>query len=264
MLVDVHTHLTHDKFKSDLGDVIRRAEQEGLGAIVCNGLEPNSNRQILAMAQEYPIVKAALGIYPIDAVNHILPDDFPHRVGRFDVRQEIKFIEECAQKGNLVAVGECGMDAHWLDAETFKEQSFVFESLIDIGIRCNLPIIVHSRKMEKESLELLASLGAKKVNMHCYSGKSKWALDYAEKYGWCFSIPANSRRSDSFGKLLRNLPLTSILTETDAPYLSPVPGVRCEPKDVSGTVAYLGELRGITFQEAESLIWGNYERLFFG
>lgn len=262
MFVDVHTHLTHGKFKDDLVDVIGRAEGERLGAIVCNGLEPVSNRMILEMTRTFPIVKAALGIYPIDAVNHLLPDDFPHRVGKFDVRAEIRFIEECAENGLLHAIGECGLDGHWLEESTFKEQTFVFESLIDIGIRFHLPIIVHSRKLEREAFEVLAHLGAKKVNMHCYSGKSKWAIDYAESKNWCFSIPANARRSDSFGKLLRNLPATSILTETDAPYLSPVPGGRSEPRDVCQTVAYLGELRGLSFHEAEMLVWSNYEALF--
>lgn len=262
MFIDVHTHLTHERFRADLHEVIARAEAERLGAIVCNGLEPVSNRQILEMTRTFPIVKAALGIYPLDAVNHLLAEYFPHRVGKFDVGSEISFIEECAEKGLISAVGECGLDGHWLDDSTYKDQYFVFESLIDIGIRFHLPIIVHSRKMELEALEVLAHLGAKKVNMHCYSGKSKWAIAYAESHNWCFSIPANARRSDSFGKLLRSLPETSILTETDAPYLPPFPGARSEPRDVCQTVKYLGELRGLSFEDAEMLVWRNYEELF--
>ena len=82
--VDVHTHLTHKDFEFDRDEVIKEAVESGLEAIVVNGLEPISNRQILAMAKKYPQIKAACGIYPIDAVHQLLPEDFPHKPKSFD------------------------------------------------------------------------------------------------------------------------------------------------------------------------------------
>jgi TatD DNase family protein len=262
MLVDVHTHLTHIKFSEDRDQVIERAITEGLGAIVCNGLEPISNREILTMAAAFPVVKAALGIYPLDAVNHLLPVDFPHRIGRFDVREEIQFIETCAKQKKMVAVGECGLDGFWVGPETFPEQILVFEALVDIAMRYEIPVIVHSRKLEQKTFEVLENLGAKNVDFHCYGGRSKFALEKAEKNGWYFSIPSNARRTESFGKLLRELPVQLILTETDAPYMSLHKGERSEPKDVADTVNYLAELRNISTQEATEQIWNNYLALF--
>ncbi len=261
MYVDVHTHLTHEKFRADQAQVIARAKAAGLGAVVVNGLEPRSNREILELATD-PLIKAALGIYPIDAVNDRLPADFPFPVARFDVKAEVQFIREQAKAGKLVAVGECGLDGHWLGESTFKAQEAVFEQLIGVAMEADLPVIIHTRKLEQRAIEMLAALGAKKVDFHCFGGKVKLAVAAAEKHGWYFSIPANAPVNEAFQKMLKDLPVELILTETDAPYLSPVKGARNEPANVVGTVRLFGEIRGMTETEAKNRIWTNYQTLF--
>lgn len=261
MYLDIHTHLTHRKFAGEVDLTIQRAIDAKLTAIVVNGLEPESNRQILAMAAEHPVVRPALGIYPVDAVCGMLPDDFELDVQRFDVDAEIAFIDEMAAAGKIAAVGECGLDGHWLRDDTFAEQERVFEALVDISIRHSLPVIIHTRKRETRCAEILRSLGAKYVDFHCYGGKVKPALRWAAEDGWWFSIPANARKSESFTKLLRELPEERILTETDAPYLGPERGVRNEPANVVGTIAYLAELRGWSIERAAEQVWANFESL---
>ena len=81
-------------------------------AVICNGLEPKSNRQILEWSKSNPRILPAIGIYPINAVNHILPDNFELPVEKFDVDEEIKFIGEKAASGEIIAVGECGLDGY--------------------------------------------------------------------------------------------------------------------------------------------------------
>ncbi len=260
--VDVHTHLTDHRFASDLPEVVNRAEIAGLGAIVVNGLEPHSNREVMAMSAHYPLIKPALGIYPINGVWQILPKDLPFQVNPFDVNQEIAYIREQAQSGVIVAIGECGLDGHWVGADTFEEQERVFGELIKIAVEADIPVIVHSRKLEKRTIELLEFYQAKKVNFHCFCGKSKLAIDAAENFGWYFSIPANARKNELFGKMLRGLPMENILTETDAPYLAPEKGMRNEPRHVVGTVEYLAELRHISMKEAQATVWENFQRLF--
>lgn len=261
MYVDVHSHLTHEDFANDLPEVVQRAEKAGLGAIIVNGLEPRSNRRILDLATRYPIIKPALGIYPIDAING-LTESLPHPVAQFDADQEIAFIEEQIIAGRVFAIGECGLDGYWVGQETFAEQERVFEALIEKAKRHDLPLIIHTRKREERAMEILAHHKVELVDFHCYGGKSKPALQAAEKYGWYFSIPANARRSDSFRKLLKELPRDRILTETDCPYLAPEKGERNEPANVVGTVALLAELRGMSVDAAEDLVWTNYKRLF--
>lgn len=120
--VDVHTHLTHDDFNVDRDQVIARARAAGLGAIVVNGLEPISNRMILAMAKADTLIKPALGIYPLDAVCQIIPKDFPFEVRKFDVFAEIAFIRSEALAGRLAAIGECGLDGYYLGPEYLPGQ----------------------------------------------------------------------------------------------------------------------------------------------
>ncbi len=260
--VDVHTHLTHDDFEQDRIGVIERARSAGLGAIVVNGLEPKSNRMILQMAKADPLIRPALGIYPLDAVCHDIPADFPFSVAKFDLAEEIRFIRAEASAGRLAAIGECGLDGYYLGPEHLPGQEKIFEQLIDIAMIHNLPVIIHTRKCEQRAGEILANLGAKKVNFHCFGGRATMARDYAEKYGWWFSIPANCTVNEGFQKMMKILPAESILTETDAPYLAPVRGQRNEPANVVGTVNRLAEYRGWTEEDAKNRVFENFTRLF--
>lgn len=260
--VDVHTHLTHEKFSEDRAEVIKRAEHAGVDAMIVNGLEPISNRQILAMAQSHKSILPALGIYPIDAINRILPEDFTLDVNKFDVDQEIKFIDEQAAAKNLVAIGECGLDGYWVGEETYMEQERVFEALIEIALKYSLPLIIHTRKLERRAGEILAHHKAEKVIFHCFGGKTNMALKYAKENGWWFSIPANARKNQAFGKMLRLLPAEKLLTETDAPYLSPERGQRNEPANVVGTIEYFAEIRSWSIEEAKQQVWQNFNQLF--
>jgi len=263
MFVDVHTHLTHDRFNPDLSDVVAKARQVGLGAIVCNGLEPVSNRRILEFHKIYPEVLPALGIYPLHAIHHLLDEKYGgERIASFDVDAEITFIRQQSMDKNIVAVGECGMDGHWVTEETFGEQERVFRALVQISIDADIPVIVHSRSLEKRTLEILEDMQASKVVMHCYCGKVKWAIEYAKRCGFCFSIPANAPKNGNFIKMLKELPRENILTETDAPYLAPVRGDRNEPANVVGTVKFWAELVGISEKEAKDTIYSNFKRLF--
>lgn len=262
MYVDVHTHLTHERFADDLDQVVHRAMTAGLSAIVVNGLNPEHNQAVLRLASRYPVIKPALGIYPVDAVHPMLPADFPLETPSFDVDQEIAFIRAAAQAGQLAAIGECGLDGHWLDASTFPEQERVFEALIGIAMDCDIPVIIHTRKREARAMEILAALGARKVNFHCYGGRTKMACDAAEKWGWWFSIPTNATVNEAFQKMLRLLPLERILTETDAPYLAPRRGERNEPANVVGTIDLLAKIRGLELSVAAAQVQANYRELF--
>lgn len=260
-LVDVHTHLTHEKFQNDLIEVISSSQKAGLKSIIVNGLEPDSNRYILELAERHPIIKAALGIYPLDAVNN-MEAHLPFAIKTFDIEKEITFIESQIKLGRVFAIGECGLDGHWLKSETFSAQEAVFERLIDLSKVYDLPLIIHTRKLEVRSMEILRHHKAERVNFHCFGGRTKHALRWAEEFGWYFSIPANARRNQSFTKLLKSMDKNFLLTETDAPYLPPKPGDRNWPGNVKSTVAYFAELRDWTYEAAEDQIWQNYCRLF--
>lgn len=262
MYVDVHCHLTHKLFAPDLGEVIKKAQKASVASIIVNGLEPKSNRSILKMADKHKVINAALGIYPTEAVNSFLGKDFKFHVEKFNVDEEIDFIQEQAKSNKIIAVGECGLDGYHLSEPTFAEQERVFEKLLLIARSSNIPVIVHSRKLEKRVLEILAHHKLKKATLHCYMGKIKPAVLAAEKYGWCFSIPAILPKTESFIKLVEKLPPNCILTETDSPWLSLKAGTRNEPKSVIQTVKSIASIRSWQEDEAVETIWKNYQRLF--
>ena len=261
MYIDVHTHLTDEKFQPDLEEVIARASQAGLGAIVVNGIDPDSNRQTLELAKRWPIVRAALGIYPVSAVAHLSSKALPFDVVRFDSNLELEFIRSQAHAGHLWGLGECGLDGHWVGEETFGEQERIFETFIALALDTDLPLIVHTRKLEKRAGDILRTAGATKVIFHCFGGPMEMAQRYAEVDGWWFSIPANARRNKAFTRMLATLPADKILTETDAPYLPPDKGQRNEPCNVTRTIALLAELRGWSESQARQVVCDNFMKL---
>ena len=259
LLVDVHAHLDHIKFREDIGAAIARAKEAGLKAIISNGVNPETNRLTLELAKKYPIIKAALGIYPIDALSKEIEEgDYPLKPNVFDVDEEIKFIEK--NKNNIIAIGEVGLDDHHVKGHLEKQKE-VFQKLISLSEKINKPLIVHSRKAEQQAIDLLESSKAKKVVMHCFSGNMK-LVKRIEDNGWSFSIPTNIVFSKHFQEIVERVNLSKILTETDAPYLSPFKGKRNEPAYIAESIKKIAEIKKMDIIEVENNIWMNYERMF--
>lgn len=260
--VDVHAHLTHDKLCEDVEGIVARAESAGLSAIICNGLDPKSNRSVLELAERFEIVKPSLGIYPIDAMAaKIQPEewtyDFP-APDAFDVDAEIAFIDSKADE--LIAIGEIGLDAYWLQTHQ-AEQERVFRGLIEVAQKHDLPVIIHSRKAELRCFEILQEMKVEKADFHCFGGKLKLARRIAEA-GYYLSIPPVVVRAESFQRFAAKLPIECLLTETDCPYMGPERDALNEPSNVPVGVEAMAQARGISTLEMAQAIQANYERLF--
>lgn len=245
MFVDVHAHLDDGQYAKDLPEVISRAEAAGVKFIVNNGVDIASNRKTLLLSKKYGLVKPALGLYP--GVAQDMSWD--------DIHDEIKFI----RKQKPFAIGEVGLDYyHEHDA---KKQKEVFLEFISLAERLDVPLIVHSRKAERDIVDMLISSRLKKVVLHCFCGKMKIALD-AEKHGFFFSVPPIVNSSTQFQELVSRISISSILTETDSPYLSDVKGERNEPKNVTCTVKKISGLKNLDEFETRNLIFMNFQKIF--
>jgi len=261
-LYDVHAHLTHAAFDADREAVIARARAAGLTSIVSNGLNPRDNAAVLELARREPIVRPALGFYPVDTV--LVPMraagvDYPREGDECTADEGIAYLRDHVEEA--FAVGEIGLDGYWVPEPFWPEQERVFRALVELALAADKAIIIHTRKREARALELLEELGAKRVNWHCFGGKVKLARRIAER-GHYLSIPANARRSESFTRMLETLPRERLLLETDCPYLGPEPGVQNEPANVAGTAGYAAQLWGCSEQEASAQLAANFERLF--
>lgn len=256
--VDVHCHLNHDSLMSRADEVVGRAKGAGVARILAAGLNPATNRQCLALAAQYPdVVRASLGLYPVDALG-LAPDESGIlSEGPFDVDEALGYIEQ--NQDSVTAIGEVGMDFKYVRREA--EQRANFQKVIDLAERLKKPVIVHTRKAELECIELLESSKLKGVVLHCFTGR-KHLIRKAADLGFSFSIPPIIVKLQQFQDLAGMVPVSQLLTETDSPWMSPVPGEVNEPANVVYCVKKIAEVKGLDEVEARNLIYMNYQRIF--
>jgi|SRR3989344_8309559 len=247
MLVDVHAHLDDDQFKEDLDQVIERAEKAGLISIITNGTNPQSNTAVLNLSKKYKIVHAALGIYPITA----------HEMSEEEAQEQMEFMKK--NRKDILALGEVGLDLKFVN--TLEKQQKIFEDIIELSKKLKKPLIVHSRKAESETLDILESLSAKKVIMHCFTPNMK-IVKRAENLGFFLSVPPVITRLQHFQELVKQTSLKKLLTETDCPYLSPYKEKRNEPAFVVETIRKIAEIKKIEVEETKKIIFSNYQKIF--
>lgn len=263
-LFDVHAHLTHPRLLPHIAKVLASARAVGVTTIVSNGLNPEDNAAVAALAAAHPnLVRPAFGLYPVDAV---LPEllalghDYPRPASSGTAEEAVQWVEDHVD--DAVAVGEIGLDGHWVPEPLWERQEQIFRALVSVALRADKPIIIHTRKREQRVFDVLAEMGARRVNWHCFGGRVKLARRAAIELGHHFSIPANAPRSQSFTRMLETLPPDKVLLETDCPYLAPEPNTTNEPKNVAGTAAYAATLWGLSQQATEQRLCANFEALF--
>lgn len=243
MLVDVHCHLDLLEKQKDLDEAMKRAKN--FYCIISNSTDPKSNRKNLEYIKKYKNVKFALGMYPSHAVE----------LNDREIDEEIKFIKI----NKPFAIGEVGLDN--FRVKNIERQKEVFSKFIKLSNELDIPVIVHSRDAELETLETLEKNNANKVVMHCFSG-NKELVERGVKNGYYFTIPTSVVKSKTFRKLAARVPLNRLLTETDAPYLSPIENEPNEPAFIKESIKKIAEIKKISIEEMEKIIYMNFQNLF--
>ncbi|MGV8142066.1 MAG: TatD family hydrolase [Candidatus Pacearchaeota archaeon] len=253
MFIDVHCHVDMlAKEGISVKQAVTNALKKKVSCIVVNGVNPAHNRDILALAEDFPEIKPALGMYPIDAL--ALTDKA--------IEEEIEFIIK--HKKDIFAIGEIGLDLKEDSLHgSFDRQKAVFEKFVRLGMKLGKPVIVHSRKAEMQTIEMLEEIGATKVIMHCFSGKMS-LVDRIVKNSWCLSIPANVKYSQQFQDVIKRVPIEHLFCETDSPYLHPDKKWPNEPANVVESYKKIAEIKVLKLKEVEKKIEENYKRIFLG
>ena len=219
-LIDTHCHLDEGTFALDAADVIARALESGVSAIITVGTTADSSRLAVELAATYECVYAAVGIQPNYAAE-AKPGDW-------------ETIEELATQPKVVAIGETGLDRYW-DFAPIDVQAESFARHIELARNRDLPFIVHCRDAENDVVSQLrdaATEGSLRGVMHSFCGSSETAAECIELGLFLsFSGILTYKKNDALRELARDVPLDRILIETDAPYLAPAPkrGKRNEP-----------------------------------
>ena len=257
MIVDIHAHLDHKDLVDDLDRIIADAKKAGVVKIFTSGINPYTNRKAIKIASKYDIVEASLGIYPLEALQKEMEAGEFYLGGdnKFDVDEEIDFIRK--QKPALI--GEVGMDRAMV-TDKDDEQRKHFKKMIELAEELKVPVLVHSRKAELDCIETLETFSTKKVIMHCFSGKKKYVKRIVDN-GWMLSMPPIVVRAPQFQIMASEVPIRQLLTETDAPYLSPFKDQLNEPAFIVETVKKIAEIKGMEKIEVEKSLFMNYQQL---
>jgi len=247
LLVDTHAHLCAREFEKDRAAVLRHARQEGVGAIIIVGENMEDARRNIGLASQYPGLKPAAGIYPeyadIEAAE-----------------QMVAFIQE--HKASLSAIGEVGLD-FWIASEDSARdiQREVFCRFITLAGELNLPLNVHARSAGRQAVALLLANNATRVQMHAFDGKASAALPAVEA-GYFFSVPPSIVRSRQKQKLVKQLPLSCLLLESDSPVLGPDPSLRNEPANILIALQAIAEIKDVLPEQVREAVCENTRQLY--
>jgi TatD DNase family protein len=275
-LTDTHCHLDFEKFEPDRPDVLTRAREAGLTRILIPGIDLPSSRRAVELAESDPLLFAAVGIHPTDALK-VESQKSDLQLSTLD---ELRIL---AQSPRVVAIGEIGLDYYW-DSAPHDVQKDVLKEQLQLAGELQLPVVVHLReKGDAEEGDCASDLlqileeWAKKLQgdknplaerpgvLHSFSGSKATALKALQlNFFIGFTGPITYKNAENKREVARSLPLERILIETDAPFLAPIPqrGKRNEPAFVTHIAGKIAEIHNITPQEAAAITANNARRLF--
>jgi len=253
MLVDSHCHLDFPDYAGNVEGVIARARAAGVGTMLSIGTELARFPGVRAVAENFPEVWCSVGVHPHEAEKELLTDAGP-------------LLAE-TRHPKVVGIGETGLD-YYYEHSPRGAQIANFRAHIDAARRAGLPLIVHTRDADDDTIAVLEEemgKGAFTGLIHCFTGTQRLA-DAALGLGMSISVSgiATFKNSTALRDVLKTVPLERLLVETDAPFLAPVPhrGKTNEPAFVVHTARMLAELKGVDETELAAATTENFFRLF--
>lgn len=257
MFVDSHAHIDGEEYDADRDEVVERARAAGVRAILNVGTgDPHSGalERAVAVAESYADVYAAIGVHPHDA--RLFDESAAERISRL-----------AKQSSRVIAWGEIGLDYHY-DHSPRETQREVFARQLSMAREAELPVVIHSREADEDTVSILRSQGGATAQggiMHCFGGGPEMAESVME-LGFMISFAGNVtfKKAEDLREAARRVPLDRLLIETDCPYLTPVPfrGRRNEPARVVEVARCLAELRGLETEEVGRITTSNFMRFF--
>jgi len=257
MFIDSHAHIDGPEFDADRGDVIQRARDAGVSAILNVGTgDPHSGvmERAVELAEANPDIYAAIGTHPHDA-------------RLFDERAEERIWKLATGSSRVIAWGEIGLDFHY-DNSPREVQIDVFQWQLRLARELSLPVIIHTREAESETAEILQSHWADSKLpgiMHCFSGSAELAEKAIELgFSISFSGIVTFKKAEELRSIAKQVPLDRLLIETDCPYLTPIPfrGKRNEPAYVVEVARCLADLHGLELAEIAKITTSNFNTMF--
>ena len=276
MIFDTHAHYDQVQFDDDRDLLLRQMQDHGIGRIVNIGCDLEASRRSIELAEQYDFIWAAAGVHPSDAVTKLDPAQD---------EENLALISEMTDHKKVAAVGEIGLDFYY-GTDDREEQQELFRKQIRLANELRMPIMIHSRDAHQLTMDILKEEGAfsderkswfaprkagdrevpdARVQMHCFSGSPELALEYV-KLGATMSLggPVTFKNGKKAAEVVRQVPIEYLMSETDAPYMAPVP-LRGRPNKspyIEHIVRRMAILKGLEYEEAAQILTENGKRFF--
>jgi len=271
-MIDVHCHMQFHKFEEDADAVIKDAISKGVTTIVNTGTSIDSSKKAVELAEKYKELYAIVGIHP-------------HHADKTDAKYEgepeedwLLQLEQIAKSSKkVIGIGEIGMDYFAYKSNGVVEkklQEDAFRKQIELSIQLSLPLQIHTRLAWDDTLSILSDyksrLQSEPGMFHCFSGDIEFTrkvLDMGFSVGFDGNITYGGippRETTALADLVRYVPVDRILTETDSPFLSPVPnrGQRNTPSSIPIILEFIANIKGIAYNTLEAQIERNFQNIF--
>ncbi len=252
MFIDTHTHLYDEQEITEQDILIQRAIDAGVSKMYMPNCDGGTITGMLQIARRFPNnCFAMMGLHPCYVKE------------RYE--EELAVVEAWLKKEKFYAVGEIGLDYYW-DKTFAVQQQIAFEQQIDWALQYDLPIVIHSRESNQECIDTVQRKqnGQLKGIFHCFSGTAIQALQIAEMGMYIGIGGVVTYKKSNLGEVLAAVDLSSVVLETDAPYLAPVPyrGKRNESSYIPFIAEKIAEIKEITIEEVAAITTTNAEKIF--
>ena len=248
--IDTHCHL--DKLDSTPEEAIIEAKQAGVQRMVTVSVDEPSLDFVSSMVQQFPEVYGSVGFHPHGAAE--LTEDLEQKIRKLALEEK-----------KLIAIGETGLDYHYMYSSAEVQQQ-VFSKQLQLAVELNLPVIMHSREAETDTLNILQEIPVPPLGVaHSFTSSFEMAKTLIEM-GWYIGINGivTFKNAEDLREVVRWLPLDRLLLETDSPFLAPTPfrGKPNKPAHIPAIATFIAELRGISLEQLSEQTSANAQRLF--
>lgn len=251
MIFDSHAHYDDDSFNDDREDVINEVFENGVVGILNCGSSLEGMRKSVELAKKYSFIYAAVGIHPGNA------DEFNEEV--------LIEIETYANSFNKVkAIGEIGLDYYWDENPEREIQKNVFRAQMKLAEKLQLPVIIHDREAHQDTLMIMKEFPNVKGVVHCFSGSVEFAKECV-KLGYYVGITGviTFKNAKKLVEVVKEIPMESLLVETDCPYMAPSPyrGKRNKSDYIKHIIEKISEIKEMSYEEIELISKSNAEKM---
>ncbi|MEM3442547.1 MAG: TatD family hydrolase [Candidatus Bathyarchaeia archaeon] len=251
--VDAHIHLSDEEYANCIEDVVAEARKANVFALVSNSMDLKTSVESLKLAEKYRgLVYAALGVHPCNVQN--LTEE--------ELQETVTLISERQSSQTVVAIGEVGLDAKY--ERVWEKQLRVFDQMLHLAERLNLPVIIHSRGTTERIIEMLPSYNLKRVLLHWFSNPIS-ALKKVIENGYYITEGPPTVYSNGIQEVVRRIPLTNLLTETDGPvrfFRQPFNGKRTTPAFIPAVVEAIAKIKNMSVEAVAEQIAKNFTEFF--